>query len=474
MPLQFKKIYFISLVLLLLTLLMAQEIFQHFNPGAMSFDSFSILAQARSGIYSDGHPPLMALIWSFADAVVPGPLLILLLNLFFYYGGLLLIFIWAAKHYGFLCAPLLIIVGLYPPLTAILGAIWIDITMAAFFISGLGIFLVLVADHTVDSLIKKSALILSVFLIASGVSMRHNAAAAAVPLFVFITYQIFFSSKKPFSRFIYSVLTGFLLTIICFVVVKQLQNGMTDVKAEHWRVSASYDIAGTSFYHGKYLFDASVIRDNKTVGIQELYSPRSVIPLFMGQQIHALPGEAVRVGVGIDFDTDNPSLNSDLFQNWIRVIVSHPRSYIHHRYEVSKSLITRSPWGLWSTVYDWTIPNDMGVPPRTVTDSEYFKFVRESSFKSIFVPIYYLLASMLLFLPVIYFAVKLNSTPLLLIGLLYLSGVLHMFGLFFFAASGDSRYSHWMIFTTVLASAILFAELSMRLSRAFLSGSRWK
>ena len=54
-------------------------------PGFMSTDSVNQLHEARTGLYSNAHPPLMAAQWTVLDAIVSGPLLMLLLQ-----GGLML------------------------------------------------------------------------------------------------------------------------------------------------------------------------------------------------------------------------------------------------------------------------------------------------------------------------------------------------------------------------------------------------
>jgi hypothetical protein len=62
----------VATLLILLIITMAMQVYLHFAPGAMSPDSFTILAQARSGIFEDGHPPLMAAIWRLLELIEPG------------------------------------------------------------------------------------------------------------------------------------------------------------------------------------------------------------------------------------------------------------------------------------------------------------------------------------------------------------------------------------------------------------------
>src|SRR5437588_4674599 len=49
-------------------------------PGYMSSDSVVQLVEARSGVRTDLHPPLMAFEWGLLDAIVAGPVLMLCLQ----------------------------------------------------------------------------------------------------------------------------------------------------------------------------------------------------------------------------------------------------------------------------------------------------------------------------------------------------------------------------------------------------------
>lgn len=444
-----------------LAIFMAFLVFDHFAPGAMSDDSFAILSQARSGVYSDAHPPLLALIWSAVDQIIPGPLGMLLVNLTLFYGGLLLIFLRLAQRVGLFSAPLFIIVGLYPPVTAILGVIWIDITMAAIYIFAIGLFIFLCLGEDKKSGKFAIGAIAVLILMLVGISSRHNGAAAALSIFIFFFYCSIFNRNVMWVRLGSSLILGIFATILCFYSVRQAQSLLVDERAHLWRVGAIYDIAGVSFYEGKYLFDQSIMSGGR-VDIENLYTPRSFIPLVVGEQIHALPGKLSKTGNKAELNLDFSNLNNALFDNWISVITNYPASYLRHRYEVFLSLTTRSSWGLWSTIYDWIPPNSMGIPEMRAKDSPYYKFVRKLTGTFIFVPIFYILFSLAMMGLALYYTIKKSSDLLMLATALYLSGLLHMVGLFFFTASGDNRYSHWMILTTVLATAVLFGELAVR------------
>src|SRR5882672_1686659 len=61
-------------------------------PGEMTQDSFDHLREARDGIYTDAHPPLIDVLWKILDTIISGPILMLLFQTGFLLAGLYLIF----------------------------------------------------------------------------------------------------------------------------------------------------------------------------------------------------------------------------------------------------------------------------------------------------------------------------------------------------------------------------------------------
>lgn len=447
----------LSLCLLALALAMATLVFLHFSPGAMSFDSFYILAQARSGVFEDGHPPLLAAIWRLVERVVPGPAGMLVLNLALFYGGLLLVFRWAAHRYGYVVAPVFVALGLSPPVVGILGVIWIDITMAGFFLASIGVFLT--GHGSARWRTRLLSLLLSLTLATLGLAVRHNGAAGAFPLLaLFLLYQG--RVRAPWLRFAMAIGAAAGITLLLFVGAKVLSNWAVDSHRHLWRSGALYDIAGVSYQERTYLFYPDVVGDNSLENVYKLYSPCSFTPLVVGEQIHALPGQVTHKGEPFHLSEANPELNQRLLANWWEVIVRHPGGYLTHRYAVFNSLVSRSPCGSWSPVFDRIDPNQMGITERMTRDSAYFDAVKSLALRSlVFVPGAYLVVSLLAVLPTLVFGLRRRNDALLLAAALYGSGLVHMIGLFFLAASADFRYSHWMIVTTTLGSGLVLLEL---------------
>src|SRR4051812_39361093 len=58
-----------------------------YRPGFMSVDSVVQLGEARSGEFTDFHPPILALIWRYLDQLWPGPIgMLMLLDGLFWLG----------------------------------------------------------------------------------------------------------------------------------------------------------------------------------------------------------------------------------------------------------------------------------------------------------------------------------------------------------------------------------------------------
>lgn len=448
----------LTVCLVSLAFAMGAQVFLYFSPGAMSPDSFLILMQARTGIFEDGHPPLMATIWRQVDEIVPGPIGMLVLHLTLFYGGLYLIFRWGAQRYGYCILPVFFIIGMFPPIIGILGAIWIDIMMVGFFIMAIGVFLAGYANQK-DS--RRVMLFLSAFVLATlGLAVRHNGAAGAFPLIAFFIFQSMRTQAKTLPRLAFAIGGGIVCTLLVFAGAKQISIWMVDVPKYFWRVGAMYDIAGTSYQEKKYLFSPKVFSGNSLEDVDKLYSPRSVLPLESGVQIHTLPGQPVKEGKSFDVRELELSLNQHLFSNWVEAIVHHPTAYLKHRYDVFASLVTRSPWGLWAPVWESIVPNDLGMVDRPLTKSAYFDDVRSMASQQsvIFVPLLYLLLCAIALIPTLIFGLRFQNDALLLASALFGSGLAHMAGLFFVVHSADFRYSHWMIVATTLGTGFVLLE----------------
>ncbi len=99
-------------------------------PGHMSYDSVLQLAQGRSGIYNNWHPPVMAWLLGVFDALVPGAALFAVFDTLLLYGALAALLL-APRRTGWLAAPLVLLWTAIPDGLIYPGIIWKDVLFAA-------------------------------------------------------------------------------------------------------------------------------------------------------------------------------------------------------------------------------------------------------------------------------------------------------------------------------------------------------
>ena len=153
-------------------------------PGHMSYDSVLQLAQGRSGIYNNWHPPVMAWLLGVFDMVSPGAGLFVVFDTMLLYGALAVLVCAPARTFRF-AAPLLLLWVLIPDGLIYPGIVWKDVLFAA---SALGGFagLVLAVRLWPDRRRRFWAIAVSFLLLSLAALTRQNGLvvlpAAAVAL----------------------------------------------------------------------------------------------------------------------------------------------------------------------------------------------------------------------------------------------------------------------------------------------------
>jgi hypothetical protein len=104
-------------------------------PGHMSYDSVLQLAQGRSGVYNNWHPPVMAWLLGVFDGLVRGTALFVLFNSLLLYGALALL-VCAPARSTWIAAPLLIVWAAIPNGLIYPGIVWKDVLFAATALGG--------------------------------------------------------------------------------------------------------------------------------------------------------------------------------------------------------------------------------------------------------------------------------------------------------------------------------------------------
>jgi hypothetical protein len=416
-----------------------------FAPGYMSWDSVDQLAQARSLKLSDRHPVVMALVWHCLDRVVPGPLGMLIVTNLLYWFGLAAICN-ALRWPLWLRALALPLIGFYPPVFCIAGAIWKDSLMQAAFLAGVGCFIAFESSR------RRLVLVVGLVLTALGVLVRHNGIAAAWP---FVALALLSSSlarriREPARLIVVSAVSIVASAAFLLISVKTL--APLAERGDIWQLTASFDLAGISLETNKLAFDDGSPALARGAGLKELrkrYILTNSLYLFRCNW---------RGCVSPVVTLETPKELAALSRNWRRAILAHPAAYLRHRYAVFREASGLS--GLAAQI-------GFG-PPRSRFVAEYplprsahrlfawFVSLRDTPW---FRESNYLAAGLVELIAAVVFYVRTGSA----LPLAFASSALSYMLSFFFASGGaDYRYSVWPILGVVLACVLLAQSWAKR------------
>ena len=104
-------------------------------PGHMSYDSVLQLAQGRSGVYNNWHPPVMAWLLGLFDMAVPGTGLFVVFDTLLLYGALAVLVVTPPRT-SWWAAPLLLVWAMIPDGLIYPGIVWKDVLFAAASVAG--------------------------------------------------------------------------------------------------------------------------------------------------------------------------------------------------------------------------------------------------------------------------------------------------------------------------------------------------
>src|SRR3982751_5100471 len=102
----------------------------------MTTDSFDHLAEARAGVYTDGHPPTISLLWKLTEYVIAGGFGMLIVQSTAFLLGVYAILrnTLAPRRAAWIAA----LVFVFPPVFLPFAAIWKDSVMAGFMVLEIG------------------------------------------------------------------------------------------------------------------------------------------------------------------------------------------------------------------------------------------------------------------------------------------------------------------------------------------------
>ena len=221
-----------------------------FWPGYMSWDSAYQWWQARNDQFDSVHPPLMAMIWQLTDRMVVGP------------GGMFALqaaLLWSALALFAAALPvrpawrfaIVLALGFWPPLVAMLPHVWKDLWTLGGFAWALAL---LAQDLRAPHRGWRAGALLA---LAFACAFRHNAITGALPLVAWIAWRE--AAAVP-ARSVRGRVGGAMAITVAMMAAVMIVSGLPnlDSRVRHtqrvWSVVTLWDAAAVSLAEGALVY----------------------------------------------------------------------------------------------------------------------------------------------------------------------------------------------------------------------------
>lgn len=424
-------------------------------PGQMTRDSLDHLREARLGLYTDSHPPVINLLFKICDTLVAGPICMLLLQNALLLGGLVSIlghlFPQSRRRAAWVAAAIFI----SPPVLPVMAVIWKDCFMAGLLAVGCA---GLLSPH-------RGRRVWALVALCGATAMRYNAFGATLPLIVLLFEWR--AGQRWFVRYAVAFALWLAVTFAAFAA----NAALTDRQMHFWHSSlAIFDIVGTYANLDGQLPDAQLLAELDGTGLRvksdihatmrKLYSPRVFFPILLDPEhrLWELPISG--------FEPAPQAQRDAISRAFWHVVTTHPGAYVKHRLAATAAALD---FELRRTNYI-----NKRAPKNLEYDEEFGISTRTSFIQYRFNRAYYWISSKTpLLVPWVYLALSVLLLPLALrqrdVLALLLSGLVMESSLLFLAHTTDYRYSHWMVVVTIV-SAIFLGVRRRRAARQLAPG----
>jgi hypothetical protein len=404
-----------------------------FYPGFMTYDTLHALRGARNGVTDSAWPPMVSYVWRAVDHITPNPSAMHFSQVFVLLFSIFFIIFYLTEKITYATLFLLIYLSI-PVLLGTVAVIWKDVLMSAFFMAGLAAILEM---KSAENRFKAGSLfVLAVFLIFLGVSSRHNAIIAALPLFYYIAWVVCIRTFKNRTKLIIStIVLGSLLTGAVFFSKTQLDRyaipgfqklaGTTDLIP----VVRVMDIAGASVCTESNLF-FEMSPDLTPAEIRNSYDPR-----------HSNLSLAL-------FDKISP-LDNRIDKLWLSTAINHPACFLYNKVQLTKYLVGANEGEQFLITAPYIEANEFGYNlPHSVLRERVVTYIISAS-NWIFLKPWFLYVVSTVALIYVFLIGKITVE----IATIFLSAAFYFIGLIMFGNAADARL---LFYTTSLLLMVAF------------------
>ena len=289
-------------------------------PGELIADSREQLHQAMTRNYTDWHPPVMALVWSWLLRLSGRPASLLVLHQLLHWLGFGLIADGCLRANMRREAWLILLAGAFPLFVFYDRIVLKDVGMASALVAGAGISIWFVVQHKAVPL---WALLLSALCITYGALIRTNAVFAIAPILMLYGVR-----GRVFS---YGTIIAWSLiaTLLALPLSNWVNHKLIGARAQYPVQSLQiFDLMGIAVHAedpavwGAQPPTMQEIRDCYTAYWWDPVSPWGVCPSLRRQ-----------IGYSTNIDSTQPQVVAETSRLWRAAILRHPVAYLVHRVE---------------------------------------------------------------------------------------------------------------------------------------------
>lgn len=402
-----------------------------FWPGFLSPDSMDQLNQARTGVFTDWHPPILALIWRgllTLTGTVGSMLVLQTAVLWSALWGLAMLVLRVSHSRRWSVATLAL--GMLPFVINISGVIWKDVHLANSLLAATvtALWLPRLRARKILFWVGVGAVIL---LLAYAIMVRKNALVAVPPLMVLL-YRAW---QRPQRRHAIGLVVALIVTTaamqgVVTLVARPASSGMTQFIAVddvvHAMTAAEIRDAGFSPDLERRLLEAQRVCQRDAV--------------IFNAYLSCYPRDG-----GVDH---GPELQS----RWPGLMAQRPLSYLNYRLQAFSTYL----FGYRVVWLDTSDPEQVGIPPRFPGISESLRMYisrADMSLGIVFVPALWLVLSLLLVLQ--RSARTRFGTASRMLGL---SSILYIAAYFPVVPAVDFRYTYWPVIACCVGGVLYALE----------------
>ncbi len=415
-------------------------------PGFMSYDSVYQLAESRSGVYSDGHPPAMAMLWRIVEVFITGPAGMLVLQTTAFLAGVYLLM--RTRVVPRTAAIIAVLVLWFPPVAAVMGVIWKDSQMTAYLLLGFGL---LVQERRSTKLWGLAALVLAT-------AMRHNALVMTFPLILLCFVW------DPQHRFLKRHAIAFGAFVLVTLSAQLITKALTDKEKHIWVNSlAMCDITSTLRYVDETIPDDELRKIFDGILIMV---PRHDLHQYTKRDADRVEDHYVDVLWATAYTTfvipRDAAERAAVTRAWKEIVFSHKAAYLKYRWGIFRRLLGLTDEEMQSPVYNWFLDvqdiwKSSNKVEHDVASAKLQTELRDAIHVVGVTPIFRVMLYVILGFVLLPFALR-DREALALLGSAFTSEAV----LFFLSPTTDWRYSYWLMVATILAAILIVARRARR------------